>query len=717
MNVRHYLPIKLTWSCFCVIAVLSMAACHPVTEDDQAGNANNQLEPAVTIPAAIAAQSVSPDDTPTPQPTFTPPPLPTAKPTSPIVYALTQVGGEASGLQFAVPSSWQNWSGRLDVPRATNPLGLIVLLVTDSERTGESLLAGKSLVQGAFVTGHIAHLDLPPDVPMAGLSAVLADLPDNLQVLADVTPVTAVPPGASSGAYVDVLGDPLGFFGSKGGNMRTRIYLFFPADAATAVNSQAFFLFSAPADQWHNYETTFEEIASTFALHNIEDGFAITGGEANVQQEISSQQLVHGRLQRNRTDVWTFRTESGRYATINLKPDGDNIDLVLKVISPSGSTVTQIDNGFTSDAEVATDLFLAETGLYVIEISEFFNAPGRYSLSLVLTDNPLFSSGGRIYFGQGIQSDLPANQQQVWRFNGSAGQIISIVMTPISENLDGILEFYDPEGRQLLSLDEGFSGDPEVVNGFELPVTGEYAIVIRSFAGNSGAYALSLDEGGEETLNFHDAGDLAYGSAKRETLQPNEAHAWFFNGSQGDVVQIEVTPLSQRLDPEVWLLDPDAQRLTTQDAFLEGEPETVNYTLPRDGQYIVLVRDFHGESGDYEVRLLADPVATPTFGGNLAYGDSVSGMFGPGQVTLWQFQGRAGDFVSVQVSPSSPNVDLILMLEDPNGIPVRIVDEGVVDEDEVLADFRLTEDGFWRIVVREFFGEGGSYSLTLDRAR
>ncbi|RMD52694.1 MAG: hypothetical protein D6835_01510 [Candidatus Thermofonsia bacterium] len=167
----------------------------------------------------------------------------------------------------------------------------------------------------------------------------------------------------------------------------------------------------------------------------------------------------------------------------------------------------------------------------------------------------------------------------------------------------------------------------------------------------------------------------------------------------------------------MWLLDPDAQRLTTQDAFLEGEPETVNYTLPRDGQYIVLVRDFHGESGDYEVRLLADPVATPTFGGNLAYGDSVSGMFGPGQVTLWQFQGRAGDFVSVQVSPSSPNVDLILMLEDPNGIPVRIVDEGVVDEDEVLADFRLTEDGFWRIVVREFFGEGGSYSLTLDRAR
>lgn len=706
---------KTDWTCIIFILILTATAttaCRPLNEEDRLVN-NNDVEPALTVTAAIASQSTTPTIDPTPSP----PPLPTAIPTIPSEAANIQVGGSATGLQFAIPQSWRDLSGRLDVPRATNPLGLIVLLATNNNRTGESLLAGKQLLDGAFATGHIAHLDLPAGAPIAGLQALTAELAPVVVPLTDAAAVTSLPAGAGSGAFIDVRGDPLGFFGSNGSNLRTRIYLFFPADELSAASSQAFFLFSAPEQLWDTYSDSFADMASSIVLHNIDDGFAITGGDVNVQRELGQQELVNGRLDNGRKDIWTFRTEGGRYATINLKPEASDLDLILSVISPSGDSVTRVDNGYANDVEFAADLFLSETGLHVIEISEFFNNGGPYSLSLVLTDEPLFTSGGSINYGQGIQSDLLRNGQQVWTFTASAGKLVSIVLSPLDNDLDTILELFGPDGQQLLALDEGFSGDAEVVNGFEIPVTGEYSILVRSFAGNGGSYALALDEGSEETLNFYDAGDIVYGETRRETLRMNEAHAWFFNGRAGDQIRVQITPLNARLDPELWLLDPSVERLTTQDVFLEGEPETITFQLPQDGQYLVLVRDFHGESGDYEIALTADAVATPTVAGNLTYGDSVTAQFGPGQVTVWQFSGEDGDLIDINLMPATASTDLILSLEDPDGNVVLLQDNALADEDEVLTGFRLTADGRWRILIREFFGEGGSYNLTVDRTQ
>jgi hypothetical protein len=312
---------------------------------------------------------------------------------------------------------------------------------------------------------------------------------------------------------------------------------------------------------------------------------------------------------------------------------------------------------------------------------------------------------------------LPEGAEHIWSFAGSAGQLVSIVLTPGHDQFDGILHLYDPEGNRLVALDEGFSGDAEVLAGFELPVTGEYEILVRSFAGNSGVYSLSLDDGGESTRNFFDAGDLKDGDIKSETLRTNEAHVWFFSGRAGDAVTIEVVPLDEYLDLDIWLLDPDVTRIATEDRFAAAETESIESILSQDGQYLVFIRDFQGESGAYELRFTSIRNNLPEDAGILTYGQSVTGTLAPGQPVIWRFRGDIDDVLDLSLTPLDGMTDLLFVLQDPATNTVLRVDGTLAGQREVLSGFTITANGLWRVVVSDFFGEGGRYTLSIRRSQ
>jgi hypothetical protein len=373
-----------------------------------------------------------------------------------------------------------------------------------------------------------------------------------------------------------------------------------------------------------------------------------------------------------------------------------------------------MDNGFAGDKETLADQLLTETGLYIIEISEFFNEPGRYTLSLSLSDEPLYGGGGQLAVGQTIEGMLIDNGQQAWTFNGNAGSLVSIVLMP-EEPFDVLLDLFGPDGVQLVALDEGFSGDAEVVSGLALPLSGPYTILVRSFAGDGGRFSLSVDEGGESTANFYDAGDLSYGESRQEQLQPNEAHAWFFMGQAGDEVMVDVLPLDAPLDLDVWLLDPDVNRLTAVDDFLAGQPEHIVFTLPTEGQYLILVRDFFGESGRYEIKLMAMPVAVPDDAGMVTVGTAVSGILAPQQTIRWYFEAAQGETLSFLLEPGNPQLDLLFTLYDPAGNRVHEMDNGGTGTDESLLNYRITSNGRWSIVLDEFYDSSAPYTLTISK--
>ncbi|MEJ2746580.1 MAG: pre-peptidase C-terminal domain-containing protein, partial [Anaerolineae bacterium] len=523
------------------------------------------------------------------------------------------------------------------------------------------------------------------------------------------------------GAVIDITGDPLGLLDSGGDELRARLLLFLSESDSSAQDGRTapLILFSARADQWetHQYGEIVVQMATTIIIHDIQTGYTLSGGSANVQGSLINGHVLDGELAAGIKDVWTFTVDEASYVTLSLAPADKELDLTLTLISPYGQTIAQIDSGYAGNTEVAADLYLTENGRYVVEVSDFFGLSGQYSLSLTIEAKPQYTDTGEIQPGEAIESELPVNAQHVWSFGGEAGNLVSIDLSPRDNQMDAILNLYGPDGSRLVALDEGFSGDPEVISGFELPVTGQYAIHVSSFADNGGRYALTLDEGGEATKNFYDAGDLLYGDKKSESLNSNEAHAWFFQGRPGDQVHIVVRPLDDILDLEVWLFDPEVNRLTAKDEFAAGDTETIEFTLPQEGQYLILVREFFGEAGNYEIELSATPAPAPELAGRINYGEPVNGTLAPQQMALWSFNGDEGDVLDFELTPGSDSEDVVLILQDPQGNTVWEIDDAPAGQSETLYGFTIPADGQWALVVKSFFAEAGTYSLSVQRTQ
>lgn len=678
-----------------------------MTPDEAATPITGPMSTLVITPLGIETADPTLTAEPITYPTNIPDTLPSPIPNQGDAWQTLSMG--TTSLQLAVPPNWVNLSANLPQDAMTTPLGVVAAFAADSTRTGTSLLAGKSIGAGAFMLALVASADVPPTVPVAGLGRVLAEMETAVSPLTDITTLQA---GSLNGAMIDVAGMPLPGYGSAAANLRTRI-VYFLAPAPQPEQAVAILLlFSTAADHWDAFVGMVERIAETAVLPNLQAGLRTPNGTVRFLDHTQSAAQVNGAASEGVPDIWMLSVDAPQYLTLTAAPDSSDLDLTLSLIGPAGQTVDRLNNGYSGDREMATDIPLSEPGLYLLVISDFAGGDGRYTLDIHLSSDPIFDGRGLISFGEGVQSQLAADSQHVWTFDGTAGQYASVVLQPGSDQLDAILNLYGPDGTRLVALDEGFSGDPEVISGFQLPVTGEYSILVSSFASAGGMYTLSLSKGHEETANFYDAGDLMVGQTKRETFRPNEAHAWFFQGKGGEEVIIRVTPLSEALDLDVWLLDPNVERLAAQDLFIAGEPEIIQQTLPQNGQYLILVREFAGNAGAYEISLDLAPTAVPVYIGTLVQGTVVNDALPAGQTNFWLFNAQADDQVTITLSPNDAASDLVLLLQAPNGDTVLRVDNAGAGEAENITTFPLNATGQWRILVQEFFGDTTGYALT-----
>ena len=685
------------------LLITAVASCRTTTELPLATDLT--LEPALTEVAAAQP----------PTPTAGAPTVPTlAGPVPTPTDSRQPLGSDRAGLALRIPPDWVNLTDQIDIPAMGNRLGINLLFAADSERTGRSLLAGKSFTDGAYVAGLVVTPATATADPAAALVEMLTAAAPTAVRLSPVTSIVSA--NDVTGYAIDVADGPIGL-NAAAHELRTRVVLYTPP-ATDAPPSWLILLLSASTDRWSHYAPTFDEMLATVRVADVRPGVVAQEGNVVVRGELAGDRAAVGAtLEPSVSDLWTFTVAGERYVSLSLAPAEPQLDPTLTLLSPDRQTIARVDNGFAGITESITDLLLTQPGVYIVEVSDFYRAPGRYDLSLALSAQPQYSGGGPIAFGQTLQGQLPAGGQHYWVFPATAGQRVSIVIEPGATTFDAVLDLYGPDGQRLVALDEGFSGDPEVLSGFALPTTGEYAVLVRSFSPQGGAYTLSLDEGDQPIANFYDAGDLAYGEVRPESLQRQEAHAWFFQGQAGDHILVRVTPRGPGLDPDVWLLDANLTRVAAVDAFAAGEPETIELTLSADGQYVVLVRDFRGEPGEYEIALGAAPIATPENAGALSYGDIIIGGIKPDTAVAWSFNAQAGDVIDLTATPGESSSDIVLQLRGPDGLTALEVDAASAGAAETLNAFIIPAAGTWGVVLREYFGQTATYRLALSRAR
>ena len=98
---------------------------------------------------------------------------------------------------------------------------------------------------------------------------------------------------------------------------------------------------------------------------------------------------------------------------------------------------------------------------------------------------------GTIAVGETVEGTITDGAAHNWLFTGGPA---TIDITVSSDEMDLVLQIYDPAGELLDTADGGFSGESESLLGIEIPDDGEYLIQVRDFFEESGGYVLTVSE-------------------------------------------------------------------------------------------------------------------------------------------------------------------------------------------------------------------------------
>ncbi len=307
-------------------------------------------------------------------------------------------------------------------------------------------------------------------------------------------------------------------------------------------------------------------------------------------------------------------------ALILLVSDDDQQSIIVLAASNDGleNTIARLINLMPADSEGALsdcllqgDLALCPTGVDNEPVEEKLETGGMPDIDEEEEKEPVEdedSAEGE--FGADLQGEIGLNSSEeavleeglshAWIFNQGPALINIIVQG--DEDMDSVLELYDPDGELLGLSDETFSSGEERLDLAVIVGDGDYTIVIRDFFDDGGGYSLEVLEVTPQELDFVDQGELLFGSAEDGVLDEEEIHGWFFTLDEPTSVTLKLE-VSSELDAVIALFDPDGLFLSVANNGDQGEPESIDdVILENTGTYIVIVAGIKS-TGDYSLLL------------------------------------------------------------------------------------------------------------------
>jgi len=192
---------------------------------------------------------------------------------------------------------------------------------------------------------------------------------------------------------------------------------------------------------------------------------------------------------------------------------------------------------------------------------------------------------------------------------------------------------------------------------------------------------------------------------------------YYFDGTGGQNVTIEMTRVSGNVDPYIILYRPNGMYLNYNDDGAGFPNARLNQNLPDTGRYRILARSYSSsQTGAYTLRVSTTSADTDDRRW-LMHNQQLSGTIDPANDEDWYyFSGIQGRIVSIRMNRSGGSLDSYLELYSPNGTLVAVDDDGGgwSTRDSWLVT-TLSQSGVYRIKARSYRNaSSGAYTIRLQ---
>lgn len=250
--------------------------------------------------------------------------------------------------------------------------------------------------------------------------------------------------------------------------------------------------------------------------------------------------------------------------------------------------------------------------------------------------------------------------------------------------------------------------------------TVEFELVTSGVADTStGGSSTDTNGGGDDDdLDIVDRGSVGLGETVEGVIESGKADSWTFN--EGPALIDIILASEGQMDGILEVYDPDGNLMADVDSTIEGEEERLlAIDIPDSEEYTIVVRNYHDQGGDYS--LTVDPASAQdpdedleaTDQGELPLGEMVSGELEADEIHSWTISVDGPTTVDL-ILESDPELDLVVLVFDSDDVPLIVLDDGLAGEGEEVRDLELPDAGEYRVLIGEFFGEAGGYTVLLE---